>query len=177
MNSAIRWENAMSGHSSVTNCTLHNGFGWGINVKASANIELADNIIYNFRPIGVAFTSSTNISFHDNIVGHITERETFTAVDNMVDKRGGVAVCSYFDGDSCTDVNVYNNIASGIPYAGFITGGHDCGDSTSLKFKNNTAHTIDGVPLGGAGGYIFPDKAKSAHSTCFEAANFTTWKS
>lgn len=177
MNSAIRFENAMGGYSSVTNCTLHNGYGWGINVVSSANIYLADNIVYNFRPIGVAFNTAKNVTFHDNIVAHITERLTFTAVDNMVDKRGAVAVCSYFEKDSCTDINVYNNIAAGIAYAGFVTQGHDCGDSTSMKFKNNTAHTIDGDVEGGVGGYVFPDNAKSSHSTCFEAANFTTYKS
>jgi hypothetical protein len=32
---AIRWENNLQGHSSVTNCALHNGFSWGIHIKTS----------------------------------------------------------------------------------------------------------------------------------------------
>jgi parallel beta-helix repeat protein len=55
LKSAIRFESAATLHSSVTNCTLHNGYGWGMFVKSSKNIQIADNIIYNFRPIGVAF--------------------------------------------------------------------------------------------------------------------------
>jgi len=121
MNSAIRFENAMTGYSSITNCTVHNGFGWGINVVNSANILFANNNIYNFRPIGVAINTGKNITMHDNIVAHITERETFTAGDNMVDRRGLFAICSYFEGDSCTDISVYNNIAAGGAYAGFVT--------------------------------------------------------
>jgi hypothetical protein len=100
-NAAIRFENAMAGYSSVTNCTIHNGFGWGINVKSSANIEIAENMIYNFRPIGLALTSVTNVSVHDNVVSHITERETFTAGDSLVDKRGAFAICSYYARDKC----------------------------------------------------------------------------
>jgi len=174
-NSAIRFENAMTGYSSVTNCTIHNGFGWGINVKSSANIEIADNVIYNFRPIGVGLTTVTNVSFHDNIVAHITERETFTAGDSLIDKRGAVSICAYYGPETCVDVSVYNNIASGTAYAGFITNGHDCGDGTSLRFKNNTAHTIDGIPGGGVGAVILNDP-KTSQKDCMEASNFTAYK-
>jgi hypothetical protein len=52
--SAIRFESAETELSSVTNCSLHNGYSWAINVKKSANVYIADNVIYNFRPIGVA---------------------------------------------------------------------------------------------------------------------------
>jgi hypothetical protein len=29
---AIRFENAMTNWSRVTNCSIHNGFGWGLNI-------------------------------------------------------------------------------------------------------------------------------------------------
>jgi len=45
-----------------------------------------------------------------------------------------------------------------------------------LRFKNNTAHSIDGDVEGGVGGYIFPDPARGSHSVCFEGANFTAYK-
>lgn len=35
---AIRWENNVMGHSSVTNCAIHNGYGWALHVKTSRNI-------------------------------------------------------------------------------------------------------------------------------------------
>jgi len=55
LKAAIRFDSASTLHSSVTNCSLHNGYGWGMYVKSSKNIQIADNIVYNFRPIGVAF--------------------------------------------------------------------------------------------------------------------------
>lgn len=176
MNAALRWENANDGYSSVTNCTLHNGFGWGINVKSSSNIEFADNIIYNFRPIGVGFMTVKNISFHDNIVGHVNERET-TAGNSLVDKRAGVTVCAYLtDRDTCSDVFVYNNIVSGVPYAAYVITGTDCGDDTSLKFKNNTGHTIDGKPGGGVGAVVQPDTKVASQLQCMQVSNMTAYK-
>jgi len=50
---AIRWENNLKGHSSVTNCALHNGFAWGIHIKTSQNIHLQNNVLWNFRPVGL----------------------------------------------------------------------------------------------------------------------------
>jgi hypothetical protein len=38
--SAIRWENNVMGESAVTNCAIHNGYGWAINIKTSKNVLL-----------------------------------------------------------------------------------------------------------------------------------------
>jgi hypothetical protein len=35
---ALRWENNALGHSSVTNSSIHHGYAWALNTKASANI-------------------------------------------------------------------------------------------------------------------------------------------
>jgi hypothetical protein len=52
---ALRWENNALGHSSVTNSTIHHGLSWAINVKASQNIIMNNNIVWGFRPLGVVF--------------------------------------------------------------------------------------------------------------------------
>jgi hypothetical protein len=48
--SALRFEGASSPikHSSITNCSIHNGFGWGMYVKSSENVHLEDNVLYSF---------------------------------------------------------------------------------------------------------------------------------
>lgn len=56
--SAIRWENNAQGESSVTNCAIHNGYGWALHIKTSRNILIQNNTIWNFRPVGVAVQTS-----------------------------------------------------------------------------------------------------------------------
>jgi len=43
---AIRFESAAALHSSITNSAIHNGYAWGLNVKASANIHIKNNIFF-----------------------------------------------------------------------------------------------------------------------------------
>jgi hypothetical protein len=50
---ALRWESAATLYSEVSNCSIHNGYSWGINVMGSSNINITNNVIFNFRPIGV----------------------------------------------------------------------------------------------------------------------------
>jgi hypothetical protein len=94
---AMRWENNVMGHSSVTNSAFHDGLGWGINTKASANVHIQNNVVWNFRPIGVGIQSSKNITFDNNIVGHIVDRTTF-AGQKIVDYAGAVSICAYSGG-------------------------------------------------------------------------------
>jgi len=78
---AIRFESAVQSHSSITNSAIHNGLGWGINVKGSKNIMLKDNIVFGFRPIGVGIDASHNVTFDNNIVGKVEHRTTLFAGD------------------------------------------------------------------------------------------------
>ena len=69
---ALRFEGAMGGHSVVSNSAIHTGLGWGVGVFMSANVELKDNFIYKFKPIGVSIMrSSRNITLDGNIAGGI----------------------------------------------------------------------------------------------------------
>lgn len=72
----------------------------------------------------------------------------------MMDIVGGLISCAYIPGDFCTGISIINNIVAGIYFYGYAAYGHDCGDTTSNNFRNNTAHSIDGV-----GATIFQDPA------------------
>lgn len=112
-----------------------------------------------------------NVTLHDTFTGDVMPRD-FTAGDMVVDKEGCVAVCSYMtQGSKCFDLKITNNIAAGCKFGGFIAPGHDCGDSTSTKFRNNVAHSSNG-----AGAYIYPDVAGSNHAKCYEGSHFTAYK-
>jgi len=72
---AVRFENAVGAkESELVNCSIHNGLAWGIYIKNSANIHLHNNIVYNFRPVGVAFEGVKNITFDGNVVANIVAR-------------------------------------------------------------------------------------------------------
>jgi hypothetical protein len=51
---ALRFEGASTLASSITNSSIHNGLGWGMKIETSANINIKDNVFYDFRPIGIA---------------------------------------------------------------------------------------------------------------------------
>jgi hypothetical protein len=125
---ALRWENNALGHSMVSNSTIHHGLSWGVNVKASQNVILKNNIIWGFRPLGVVFQSMpVNITFDDNVIGHVVMRTTFEAGDGLLDREGCVAVCAHSASDQCKAFHIHRNIAGGCSYAGFLTVGHTCG--------------------------------------------------
>ena len=77
---ALRFSGATGSYSSVSNSAIHNGHGWGINVENSANVNLHNNIIYKFKPVGVAIQTSRNITYDSNILSHVYER-VITAMD------------------------------------------------------------------------------------------------
>ena len=108
MKSAFRIEGSIptaANHSSLTNSVVHHGLGWGIHVKSSAHVHIQGNVVFGFKPLGVVFQTSMNLTFNDNIVAHITEREDFK-VHKFVDRRGGVAACSLVEKDPCPMLTV-----------------------------------------------------------------------
>lgn len=176
MNSALRWANNPSGHSSVTNSVIHSGFGWGIKVQASANVLLRNNVVWGFRPIGVAIMSSQNITFDNNAVGHVVHRETFVNIANTVDLEGGVSICSYPGGlGGCKDISVTNNVIGGSVYAALVTHGYDCGDTSQTLMKNNVGHSVQGIQMG-HGLIVGTDASRPSTSNCVEASGFVGYK-
>jgi len=73
---ALRFESAIGAHSSVVNCSVHNGLGWSASIYKSANINLEGNIFWVAKPVGLRVDTGTNITIKNNFVGHVTERGT-----------------------------------------------------------------------------------------------------
>lgn len=145
---AIRFESASTLPSSITNSAIHNGYAWGLHITGSANINVTDNVFFNFRPIGLGVQKSRNCTIDNNVVSGIIERTTIETLDQVVDKAGGISICAYSgDDDPCTDIKVRNNLVSGSVYAGFVMPGHDCGD-TSGRYSGNVAHSVHGFKSG-----------------------------
>lgn len=88
-------------------------------------------------------------------------------------------ICVYMGfPQTCANINITNNLAAGGTYAGFAVPGHDCGaHDTQVNFKDNVAHSIQGVQ-GGYGAIIYPDKMinPSHETTCFAGSHFAAYK-
>lgn len=147
LKAALRWESAATLYSEVTNCSIHNGYSWAVNAMGSANINLTNNVFFNFRPIGVGIQKSRNITFDNNVVANIIDRTTFEAGDGMVDKAGAVSICAYGGNEECPDFYVRNNTVAGSVYGGFVMPGVECGD-TSGRYSGNVAHSLKGIISG-----------------------------
>jgi len=147
LKAALRFESASTLPSIIMNSTIHNGYSWGLYVMGSSNINITNNVFFNFRPIGLGITKSRNMIIDDNVVAGIVGRTTFEALDMMVDKAGGISVCSYGGKEDCPGILVRNNIVAGAVYAGFVMPGHDCLD-TSGKYAGNVAHSVQGTKSG-----------------------------
>lgn len=173
---AIRFENAVTKHSSITNSAIHNGLGWGLNIKNSANVHMKNNVFYDFRPIGIDVEYSQNITLDGNVLMRVLERTSIEADGMFEDKRGGFAICSYFSSSSaCSDLTIINNIATGVTFAGFIVPGDKCGESNYGAFYNNVGHSSAGTK-GGYGAIIYPRDSDPTQSTCYEGSHFTSYK-
>ena len=159
----------------MTNSAIHSGLSWAVNIKASGNILLQNNVFFGFRPLGVVVQSSRNVTIDNNVVGNIVARTTLESTE-VVDVEGAYSICSISGTDVCSSIYVTNNIAGGSIYTGFAVQAHDCGSSESQQvFRNNVAHSIKGMSSG-HGAIVKADASASSHSTCFEASYFAAYK-
>ena len=94
---AVRFENAIATKLSfVRNSAFHNSWGWGLMAKRSNNIDIENNVFYNFRPVGLGLDDVKNVKINGNIVMHVLERDTIegAASANFIDQMGGILICS-----------------------------------------------------------------------------------
>lgn len=175
----VRFEGAVKLHSSVTNCAFHNGHGYGMSIKGSANIFLQNNIWFNFVAIGVTINYSSNITLDNSVVMGTSERTTTEGGAEGIDKACGICICTLFGTmETCDDIKVTNNIAAGLFYAGFIVRGQNCGDGKVDTFRNNVAHSIGGEKMG-HGAVIYPKPLGhrfTGQPECFEGSYFAAYK-
>lgn len=147
----MRFDNANGGYSEITNSAIYHGLGWGIAIQNSDNILIKDSAVFGFVKMGININSANNVTIDGNIVMDISERQV-VALDGMMDLVGGIISCAYRVPDFCTDISIINNIVAGVYFYAYAAYGHDCDDTTSNNFRNNIAHSIDGV-----GASIFKD--------------------
>lgn len=104
---ALMWENARTLPSSVTNSAIHNGLGWGVRIETSANVVFSNNVMYDFRPLGLVVDYSSDLVINNNVLIKVVERATLEANHKYVDKKGGYAICAvYVSSGACTNVTV-----------------------------------------------------------------------
>lgn len=145
-NAALHFESA-SANSSVTNSSIHSGLGWGVYIETSKEINFDNNVMYDFRPIGLAIDYSQDIAVTNNFLMKVHERDTVEA-DNFVDKTSGYAICSIMESmKTCTNVTVNYNTAAGVAMAGFWAFTQNC-DEDNTDFYGNIAHSVAGSPGG-----------------------------
>ena len=136
-------------------------------ISSSNNIDVVDSSFIGSLAFGVNVWSASDVTFDGIFVADVQSRD-WTALDQEVDYEACVAFCSF---GQCSTTSIVNSVAAGCQYAGFVAPGHDCFDTSSTKFKDNTAHSIDGV-----GAFIYPDENEPDHGTCYEGSHFTAYK-
>jgi uncharacterized protein YerC len=169
--SAIRYEGAMR----ATTSEVDGSVAWGGNakpliIKTSHNINVKNSAFLGGYQVGIYLQTVTNVHLDNIFLGDIKRRFTNPNLQT-IDKEGGVAFCSFVSGDKCFNSSVQNSIVAGVIYGGFVVPGHACGDTTSVVFKNNVAHSI-----AGSGAYIFPDPTINTSSSCYEGSHFSAYK-
>jgi hypothetical protein len=65
----------------------------------------------------------------------------------MKDKMCGILACAHEIGDKCWNIKITGNIVAsvataGVDASGYAAPGNDCGDTTTVIFKDNIAHSI-----------------------------------
>lgn len=62
-------------------------------------------------------------------------------VDHAFEPTGGILSCAEI-GEICTDIKILNNVVSGCSFTGYAVTGHNCGDYSTIVFRDNIAHSI-----------------------------------
>lgn len=94
--------------------------GWAVYIENSMNINFDSNVLYDFRPVGVAVDYVKNVALTNNILMKVVERDTIEANWSYIDRKGGFAICAVMSSmASCSNVTVNYNTAVGITMAGF----------------------------------------------------------
>ena len=169
---AIRFEGALAGTHSIRESVVHNSLAWSVSVLRSRGVQIDRSAFVGSRAIGVHIDYANSVAMRDSFTGDVMPRE-LTAGDQFVDKEGCVAVCSYLTQgrNACNSIEITGNTAAGCKFGGFIAPGHDCGETDSVTFRDNVAHSTEG-----AGAYIYPNPAGNSHAKCYEGSHFAGYK-
>jgi len=164
--SAIRFEGAMTAKHKLHGVVAHQGLGWGMFIKSSANIDLKNSSFIGFYQTGVTIDASQDIKMVGmNVMDVKSNSDRLKTPGKSIEKEACVANCSYFGTSGCKNVSISHSIAAGCVYAGWVQPGHKCGEANT-NFANNVAHSSSRM-----GAYFYADKG-AGQSACAEASLF-----
>jgi hypothetical protein len=170
---AIRFEDARGGYGRMTGVSVHGGLGWGVSIIDSNNVEASDIVVAGTVQVGWRLDRVRNVTV-DNVFVSDTRSRNLSLLDNVADKEGCFIFCAYDKqktGEACYDTSVTNSRVSGCPFVGFAAPGYSCDDTTSDIFRDNVAHSCDGV-----GVHIYPNPADSKSINCYQGSHFAAYK-
>lgn len=135
---------------------------------------MQNNIVWDVMRFGINIDTAANITLDGNFVALVRSRHLLS--DTLGDTQCAFVGCGKTPGQYCLDIKMTNNIAAGVEPGGVDTTGYtimanDCGDSKTVIFKDNIAHSI-----GGNGAIIFKNSSSWAQGKCLEASYFTAYK-
>ena len=161
--SAIKFENALGGSSTIKNSAIHQGRAPGIIISKSVNINLTNNVVADMVEHGIWAMDSRNLIVTDNWVIHIIdEADKEPTMFYYSGWKGGITLS-----EGNTDVQVIGNIVAGTWHHGFHFVPSQCGEENpSWVFENNIAHSISGY------GAI----ALNVENDCTEVHDFKAYK-
>ena len=125
MKAALRFEDNLGLQSNITNIAMHHGLGIAVQIDNCQNINFINNTVWDFAKYGVNISTSTNVNIIGNQLSVIQDNFINEKASSMV-QPAGIVGCIKSD---CNNLRVIRNEISGVSYAGFITAGHECGES------------------------------------------------
>ena len=124
---AFRFEDNAGLPSSITNVAMHHGLGLAFQIDSCQNVNLVNNTVWDFTKYAVNVSNSQNINIIGNSISVIQDRFLNEGASSQV-QPAGIVGCINSD---CNNLRVLNNVISSVSYAGYITAGHECGESVS----------------------------------------------
>jgi hypothetical protein len=172
---AIRFESSITHSQYVKGCSVHEGPGWMMNGKLSANLNVDNNVFWGGNQVGVGWNMVMTSTFNNNFVGAVTPRTDLEAIGMAtLDVMGGALFCSLTYPSPCPGIRITNNICASTVQQAFTGPAHDC-NKANTNFFNNVAHSISGG-FSGNGFIVYPDPSKPAHKECYEVSQNAAYK-
>jgi len=96
----------------VSNSAVHSGFGMGLMIMHSENVEIVNNNFWEFIKYGVNIVTSNNITLDGNWIMAVQWREV--EVKSLGDPVAGLVGCGHLLGDRCIGLRIINNIVASV---------------------------------------------------------------
>jgi hypothetical protein len=98
----VRFELANGGAlSTVTNCSIHSGYGWGALIRFSTDVQFNDNFVIGAYQGGLVVIKSNRVDLHRNVVGDMHQRGSVDLKGGVLDEEGAFIVCTLQGNGGC----------------------------------------------------------------------------